>query len=111
MMRHNLVPSDRVAGTPVRGRNGEKLGTIERLMLDKVSGKVAYAVVRHAEFLGMQWHHYPVPWEALHYNPGHRGYDTDLTIEDLRAGPCELDTEFDWGDRSPPTPQPRFWGV
>ena len=39
-MPHTLVPSDRVEGAPVRGRNGEKLGTIERLMLDKLTGTV-----------------------------------------------------------------------
>jgi sporulation protein YlmC with PRC-barrel domain len=111
-MGHSLVPSDRVEGKVVCGRGGEKLGVIERLMVDKMTGKVAYAVIKHSEYLGMERHHYPVPWEALHYNPKRRGYETDLTIDDLRSGPSELDVEFDWGDRTPPTkPQPRFWDV
>jgi hypothetical protein len=40
---HTLVASDRVEGTPVRRANGEKIGTIQRLMIDKLSGSVAYA--------------------------------------------------------------------
>ena len=50
-MVHTLVPSDRVEAAPVYGRNGEKIGTIERLMLDKMTGTVAYAVVRFGGFL------------------------------------------------------------
>jgi hypothetical protein len=110
-MPHNLVPSDRVQGKPVRGRGGERLGTIERLMLDKGNGTVAYAVVRHAGFLGTDQHHYPVPWSALRYNAGQKAFETDLTLDDLRGGPCELDRTFDWGDRSKSRPQPHFWDI
>ena len=42
---HSLIASDRVEGTPVRRSSGEKIGTIERLMIDKISGNVAYAVL------------------------------------------------------------------
>ena len=48
-MHHEVVPSDRVEHVTVYGRDGTKLGTIERLMLDKVSGMVAYAVRRAVE--------------------------------------------------------------
>lgn len=110
-MGHSLVPSDRVEGKTVCGRGGERLGTIERLMVDKLTGKVAYAVIRHTEFLGTGRHHYPVPWEALRYNPQRRGYDTELTIKELRGGPSELDVEFDWGDRTPARAAPHYWDV
>ena len=108
-MAHSLVPSDRVEGTPVRGRNGEKLGTIERLMLDKVAGTVAYAVIKRGSLL--EHHHYPVPWSALRYNPERRAYDTDLTLDELRSGLSEFDEAFDWGDRSPAYPHPHYWSV
>ena len=45
-MPHTLVPSDRVEHVSVYGQDGAKLGTIERLMLDKASGTVAYAVIK-----------------------------------------------------------------
>src|ERR1041385_6730337 len=42
---HALIASDRVEGTDVRRVNGEKIGRIERVMIDKISGNVAYAVL------------------------------------------------------------------
>ena len=111
-MTHLLVPSDRVEGAVVYGREGEKLGTVERLMLEKTTGSVAYAVIRHSGFLGTDTHHYPVLWKALKYNPDRHAFDADLSLDELRAGVCELDGDsFDWGDRSPPYPQRMYWGI
>ena len=36
---HQLIASDRVEGTAVRRPNGDRIGHIERLMIDKISGK------------------------------------------------------------------------
>ena len=44
-MRCHLA-SDRVETAVVYGPDGQKIGTIERLMLEKLSGTVAYAVVK-----------------------------------------------------------------
>jgi sporulation protein YlmC with PRC-barrel domain len=110
-MVHTLVPSDRVEGTPVYGRNGEKLGCIERLMLDKMTGTVAYAVVKSGGLFAASHHHYPLAWGTLRYNAQHKSYDTDWTLEELRGGPSECDDTFDWGERSLAETQPHFWGV
>lgn len=111
-MTHTLVPSDLVEGTAVYGRDGEKLGSIERLMLEKTTGAVAYAVVRHSGFLFSNTHHYPVLWNALKYNPQRRVYEADLTLAEMQAGACELDGEvFDWGNRAPPYAPPLYWGT
>jgi hypothetical protein len=111
-MIHTLVPSDRVETASVYGRDGQKIGTIERLMLEKMTGVVAYAVVKCCGFLGTNQHHYPVPWNSLKYNLARKGYETDLTLDDLRGGQSELDgEEFDWGDRSPVYRHPQYWTV
>jgi PRC-barrel domain len=110
VMPHRLVPSDRVETARVYGRNGEKIGSIERLMLEKVTGTVAYAVVRSGGLL--ETHHYPLPWNALKYDAARHAYETNLTLEELRGGPSELDGEaFDWGDRSRPYRHPQYWTV
>ena len=44
----NLIGSDRVDGTAVYGADGQKIGSIERVMIDKVSGKVSYVVLGFA---------------------------------------------------------------
>jgi len=111
-MVHTLVPSDRVEGAPVYGHDGGRIGTIERLMLNKMTGAVAYAVVRYSGFLGTDQHHYPLPWHSLKYDLARKRYETDLTLEELRSGPSELDGEaFDWGNRSPDYQHPNYWAV
>ncbi len=49
-MSHPLVPSDLVESAVVYGPDGQKIGTIEQLMVEKKSGTVAYAVVSAAAF-------------------------------------------------------------
>jgi PRC-barrel domain len=109
-MAHSLVPSDRVEGAPVCDRDSKKIGTIERLMLDKLTGTVAYAVIKCGGFL--EQHHYPVPWGSLKYDVTRKAYELNVTLEELRSGPSELDGEsFDWGDRSRIYPHPQYWTV
>ena len=110
-MQHTMVPSDRVEHVTVYGRDGTKLGSIERLMLDKASGTVAYAVIKTGGLLGSH-HHYPVLWGALRYDPGRQAFQTELTVDELRIGPSEFDgNAFDWGDRSRSYEHPQYWTV
>jgi len=60
-----LIASDKVEGTPVRRSNGDKIGTIERVMLDKRSGCVAYAVMSFGGFLGIGEEYRALPWKVL----------------------------------------------
>jgi len=111
-MTHTLVPSDRVETASVYGRDDRLIGTIERLMLQKKSGVVAYAVVRCGGLIKGEVHHYPVPWDSLKYDVARKAYTTNLTLEELRSGPSELDGEaFDWGDRSKAYCHPQYWTV
>jgi PRC-barrel domain protein len=85
----------------VRRSSGEKIGTIERLMIDKLSGNVAYAVLSFGGFLGLGQKHLPIPWGRLAYDRTLGAYQLDLTDEELKAAPSfAADQEFDWGDRS-----------
>jgi sporulation protein YlmC with PRC-barrel domain len=65
----NLIGSDKVEGTPVYRSNGGRVGQIERVMIDKFSGKVAYAVMSFGGFLGIGEDYYPLPWSVLTYDP------------------------------------------
>jgi PRC-barrel domain len=98
---HSLIASDRVEGTPVKRADGERIGTIQRLMVDKISGNVAYAVLSFGGFLGLGQKHLPIPWAKLKYDPGQGAYLLDLSDDELRRAPAyEADKTFDWGDRS-----------
>jgi hypothetical protein len=98
---HALIASDRVEGTVVRRPNSEKVGTIERLMIDKISGNVAYAVLSFGGFLGLGEKHLPIPWSKLDYDPAMSAYVLEIPDEELKKAPSyAADKEFDWGDRS-----------
>jgi hypothetical protein len=98
---HALIASDRVEGTAVRRANADKIGKIERLMIDKTSGSVAYAVLSFGGFLGLGEKHLPIPWSKLKFDPIMQAYQVDITDEELAKAPSfAADKEFDWGDRS-----------
>src|SRR5437763_12745515 len=57
-----LIGSDKVEGTTVYDAKGEKMGSIARVMIEKRSGQVAYAVLSFGGFLGSGNDYYPIPW-------------------------------------------------
>ena len=84
---HRLIASNRVEGTAVYDRQGEKLGRIENFMVDKRSGQAEYAVMSFGGFLGIGDDHYPIPWSKLTYEPEQGGYVVDLDRDRLQDGP------------------------
>src|SRR5437868_3935617 len=64
----SLIGSDKVDGTAVYGSDQKRIGSIQRIMIDKISGKVAYAVMSFGGFLGIGEDYYPVPWPTLKYD-------------------------------------------
>src|SRR3954471_16969089 len=84
---HNLIASDKVEGTPVRRTDGDKIGTIERVMIDKRSGKVAYAVMSFGGFLGIGDEYRALPWSVLRYNEDLDAYELNVTEDQLRGAP------------------------
>jgi hypothetical protein len=99
--QHALVASDRVEGTVVRRLNGDKIGTIQRVMIDKISGNVAYAVLSFGGFLGVGEKHLPIPWAKLKYDPTQQAYVVAISEDELAKAPSyAADKQFDWGDRS-----------
>ena len=69
-----LIGSDKVEGTAVYGADDTQIGSIERVMIDKRSGKVSYAVLSFGGFLGIGDDHYPLPWNSLKYDTNLGGY-------------------------------------
>lgn len=89
----SVISSETVSGTNVYNPAGDKLGTIDTLMIDKLSGKVRYAVMEFGGFLGIGTDRYPLPWESLMYEPNMNGYVVSLTREQLDNAPrYERDT-------------------
>jgi sporulation protein YlmC with PRC-barrel domain len=83
--RGPLIDSDRVEGTPVYSRDGGRIGTIQRMIIDQTSGRVVYVVIAFAELLGLGDVTYVIPWSRLLYDTTRGGYHTDITEAGLRS--------------------------
>jgi hypothetical protein len=64
-----------------------KLGSVYDVMLNKLNGQVAYAIMSFGGFLGMGESYHPLPWRALTYDPGAGGYVVDIDRNRLESAP------------------------
>jgi hypothetical protein len=93
-----IIESDRVEGTAVFDPEGNQVGTIKRLLIEKVSGRVLYVDVTFGGFLGIGAHHHTIPWERLAYDRQLAAYSTDVTEEEVRAAPAFYGADQIWPD-------------
>ena len=98
---HLLIGSDRIEGTVVRRPDGTKLGEIERVMIDKVTGRATYAVMIFGGFFTLGAKHHAVAWDKLTYDPKLGAYELDLTETELHEAAEREADAFDWGERQP----------
>jgi sporulation protein YlmC with PRC-barrel domain len=82
-----LIASNKVEGTAVYNREGEKLGSIYNFMVDKRAGKVEYAVLQFGGLFGIGSDYYPLPWDVLSYDTGQGGYVVTLDKAMLEKAP------------------------
>ena len=95
----SLIGSDKVQGTAVFDADGNKVGSIERVMIEKTSGRVSYAVLSFGGFLGIGDDHYPLPWPSLKYNVELGGYQTMVTVDQIKGAPSVASSgEWNWAD-------------
>ena len=83
----DVISSDKVEGTSVYNNTGDKLGSIDDLMIDKRSGQVRYAVMKFGGFLGIDTDRYPIPWNMLKYETEKDGYVVPLDKSKLEKAP------------------------
>ena len=108
----NLIGSDKVEGTAVYGPDDQEIGSIERVMIDKLSGRVSYAVLSFGGFLGIGDDHYPLPWQSLKYDTDLGGYRTGITLDQLKGAPKYAnDDAFNWGDATRTRAIDEYYGV
>ena len=94
-----MIAAEKVSGTAVYNRAGERLGTIEDIMLDKRSGQTCYAVLSFGGFLGIGDRHFPLPWEKLTYDTALGGYVVDLDRQVLESAPSySSEEQVTWDD-------------
>ena len=92
---HPLIESDHIEGTAVYDASGKRIGTVKRLVIEKVSGHVAYAITSFGGFLGLGVEVHSIPWEQLHYDTGLRGVQ-----DQHHRGPAAECAEFSRQDEA-----------
>lgn len=93
----SLIAADKVNGTAVFDMTGDKLGNVENIMIDKISGRAIYAVMSFGGFLGVGEKHHPLPWTALRYDESKEGYVINIDKKQLQDAPnYDRASEFNW---------------
>ena len=104
-----VIESSRVEGTAVYDAGGKRIGTIQQLLIEKVSGRVLYVDMTFGGFLGLGAHHHTIPWEKLTYDTGVGGYRTDITEEQVRAAPAFYGDDQIWPDAKQEREARDYW--
>lgn len=100
-IKETLIGSDKVEGTKVYGSDNKHIGSIERVIIEKRSGRVAYAVLGFGGFLGLGEDHYPLPWAKLTYDENLGGYRTDVTRNQVERAPkYRGNEEYNWNEEN-----------
>ena len=108
-MTRPVIESDRVEGTAVFDSNKNQIGTIKRLLNEKVRGRVLYVDVTFGGFLGNGVHHRTIPWDKLSYDREHSAYKTDITEEQIRSAPTFYGDDEIWPDRKREKEMQEYW--
>ncbi|HZT89568.1 MAG TPA: PRC-barrel domain-containing protein [Stellaceae bacterium] len=107
---NRLISSEKVDGTAVYNRAGDRLGTVHHLMIDKYSGQVDYAVMSFGGFLGIGESYNPLPWKMLTYDTRLGGYCVDIDRPRLEKAPRYTASNLpDWSDRGYRSRIDEYW--
>ena len=84
----SAILASRVKGTAVYNDSGDKIGTVEDVVLDKQSNRIMFAALGFGGILGMGEKYYPVPWSLLDYDENKGGYVVPLSKDRLESAPA-----------------------
>jgi hypothetical protein len=105
-----LISSAKVHGTECYNRNGDHLGTVDHMMIDKISGQVEYVVMSFGGFLGIGESYHPLPWRSLTYDTRMGGYVLDADRTRLERAPRYMSSNMpDWNDRTYRSRVDEYW--
>lgn len=108
----SLIEASKVQGTAVYNPAGERLGTIDDVMIEKRSGQAAYAIMSFGGFLGIGGDHHPIPWSKLKYDTTLGGYIVDIEPRMLEGAPAyAAGAQPRWGDQTYEENLHRYYGA
>ena len=90
----SAIRGKKVLGTTVKDRNGQVIGEVEDVVLDKMSNNIMFAVISFGGFLGIGEKYHPIPWSALDYEPNEDAYVINYSADQLKAAPYDTIEEL-----------------
>ena len=100
----HFVKSGAILGSSVYNANGEKLGSVDDIVLNRGNGRIMSVVIRDGGLLGIGGKLIAVPYSAFGYDASKSRLTLDVTPERLEQAPAsgsdewlELDSD-DWTD-------------
>jgi sporulation protein YlmC with PRC-barrel domain len=103
-MNRSIVNAEDIIGVSVKNYQGENLGKVEAIMLDKLAGTVAYVVLSFGGFLGLGDKLFALPWDIFSYDNRQDCFMVSIDKERLKNSPG-FDKDH-WPDMSS-----RAWGT
>jgi len=88
------IRASRVIGTDIKDAQGEVIGKVEDLILDKTENAIMFAVVGFGGFLGMGEKFHPLPWSSLDFDEELNAYVAPFTKQQLEAAPADTIKEL-----------------
>jgi sporulation protein YlmC with PRC-barrel domain len=82
------ILASKVRGTPVYDNGGDKIGTVEDVVLDKLSNNIMFAVLGSGGVLGMGEKYRPIPWSILDYDVDKGGYCVPVNKDMMQKAPA-----------------------
>lgn len=92
---HRLITASRVTGTAVFNGDGERIGHVEDLSIDKLTGEVRYALMSFGGFLGLGERIHVLPWSVLDYDTVREGYVLPMDRKQLEDAPSYTKAELE----------------
>lgn len=84
---HKLILASRVLKTPVYNQDGDRIGHIDDLSIERDTGRTRYAILSFGGFLGIGERFHPLPWSMLHFDPAQEGFVVPLDKATLSEAP------------------------
>ena len=82
------ILASKVKGTAVYNNEGDKIGTVEDVVLDKLSNQIMFAALGFGGVMGIGEKYYPVPWSMLNYSEDKGGYVVPLSKDGIEKAPA-----------------------
>ena len=83
-LSNNVVRTEDVIDKEVFNASYEKLGKIEEIVLDKISGQAQYIVLSFDTFMGFGGKYFAFPWQAISYDKNEEVFVLNVEKDKLK---------------------------